>query len=365
MNSVAWWPHTANQKVASARLRCFQVVEELKRQGVDAGVYAPGQPAPQTLILSKRYDAASVRHALTLRRDSGTRVVLDLCDNHFHVSSDDPRWQARAAALKGAVTTVDKVIASTPTLQEFIVQACPEHPDIAVVGDAVEPPTHPAVSLRPGALNAELQLARLARAIARSGVAEGRRLLWFGNHGSGHAEGGMADLLLISERLERVNDRQPISLTVISNSKEKYRQLARQWAFRTHYLEWNARTFSRAALLHDIAVIPIGKNPFTLCKTNNRVATAFMHRLAVAADAIPSYDAFSASAVLDDWEQGFAQLMEDHSSRKARIERGMSLVEQHWSLQAIKGEWMRALGLSVRCGDFDPPKKLTRGLPLP
>jgi hypothetical protein len=346
MNSIAWWPHTSNNKVASARLRCFQVVEALKRQGVDAGIYTPGQQAPATLVLSKRYDAASVQHALGLRRDAGTKIVLDLCDNHFYVSTDDPKWQTRAVVLKQAVAAVDKVIASTPTLRDCIRQACPVHPDIAVVGDAVEPPGESTLSFRPSTLKAAYRLARLRRDVARVGVADGRRLLWFGNHGSGHAEGGMADLLMIRDRLARANARQPISLTVISNSRDKYRQLTRDWDFQTYYLDWHPRTFSRAAAMHDIAVIPIGRNPFTLCKTNNRVATAFMHRLAVAADSIPSYRAFADSAVLDDWEEGLDQLMDNRSAREARVRRGLSLLEQHWSLPTIAGEWRRALGLA-------------------
>lgn len=345
MSSIAWWSHTSNKKVASARLRCFQVVDELKRQGFDVGTYAPGQKAPAVLVLSKRYDAESVRHALTLRRDAGTKIVLDLCDNYLYYTNDEPKWQTRAAHLRDAVAAVDKVIASTPTLRDCIEQACPKRPEIAVVGDAVELPGHPTASYRPSALKAEYRLARLRRAIERARIESGRRLLWFGSHGSGHAEGGMGDLLLIRNCLERANANKPLSLTIISNSESKYQQLSEAWGFQTHYLKWHLRTFSRAASLHDIAVIPIGKNPFTLCKTNNRVATAFMHRLAVVADSIPSYEDFADTAVLDDWEQGLDRLMGDSGGRQARIERGLSLVEQHWSLSSIVGQWKCALNL--------------------
>lgn len=345
MNSVAWWPYTSNEKVASARLRCFRVVEELQRRNVDAGIYSPGLPAPRTLVLSKRYDAASVRHAVNLRRDAGTRIVLDLCDNHFYASNADPKWQARARALHDAVGAVDQVIASTPTLRACIEQTCPVHPEIAVVGDAVEPANPAARSLRLGAWKAAFRLARLRSAIAGSGVEEGRRLLWFGSHGSGHAEGGMADLRLIRDVLERAHARQPLCLTVISNNKDKYRRLIGGWGLHTHYLGWDLLTFSRAALLHDIAVIPIGRNPFTLCKTNNRVATAFIHGLAVVADSIPSYEEFAGSAVLDDWDRGLAALMANRSLRAGRIESGQRLLQQRWSLPAIVDEWMRALNL--------------------
>jgi hypothetical protein len=345
MNTVAWWPHTSNKRVASARLRCFQIVEELERWGMDAAIYAPGKPPPRTLVLSKRYDAASVRHAADLRREFGTRLVLDLCDNHFYASNAEAKWQARADALRHAVATVDQVIASTPTLRHYIEAACPQHPPIEVVGDAVEFPGGPSGLRRARHLKAEFRLARLRAAVSRAGVAEGRRLLWFGHHGSGNAEGGMSDLLSISGRLESAHARQPLSLTIISNSKDKYRQITRDWRITTHYLDWHAATFSRAAALHDIAVIPIGQNPFTLCKTNNRVATAFVHGLAVAADSIPSYEDFAQSAVLEDWGPGLDRLMDDPAFRQARIASAMQLIERDWNLSRMAADWIRALDL--------------------
>jgi hypothetical protein len=346
MNVIAWWPHTSNPQIASVRLRCFQVVAELHRQGIQAGVYAPGQQPPQTLVLSKRYDADSIRHAITLREASGTRLVLDLCDNHFYTSSTDPIWKARADSLREAVRTVDLVVASTPTLARYIEAECPGHPDIVVVGDAVEGPRHATPLQRIGSPWAELQLMRLKNRLCRSRIAKGRRLLWFGNHGSGNAEGGMTDLLLIRENLERASKQALLSLTVISNSEKKFRQITANLAFDTFYLDWQSTTFSRAAALHDVAVIPVGHNPFTICKTNNRVATAFMHSLAVVADSIPSYEEFSESAVLDDWGQGLDLLMENHTARTGRIQRGIQTVKDHWNLANIAAEWTHALNLN-------------------
>jgi hypothetical protein len=348
MNAVAWWPHTSNPHVASVRLRCFQVVVELQRQGIQASHYSPGQIPPQTLVLSKRYDTDSIHHAVKMRASAGTRLVLDLCDNHFYTSSLDPQWKARADSLRRAVHAVDLVVASTSTLAQYVKEECPGHPDIVVIGDAVEGPSYPAILHRARSPWAEMQFLRLRKNLSRVKVGEGRRLLWFGNHGSGNTEGGMQDLLLIRDRLERVSAQRPLSLTVISNNAEKYRQITHNWSLNTYYLDWSLTTFSRAATLHDIAVIPVGRNPFTICKTNNRVATALIHRLAVIADSIPSYEEFSQSAVLDDWGQGLNLLMQNRSVRIARIENGIELIKTRWSLEHIAAKWTEALNLRER-----------------
>jgi hypothetical protein len=85
-----WWPHTTDARIASFRLRCLRIVEHLRGQGVNAALYRRAEaPPPRVLVLSKRYDAATVAHALQCRA-AGTRVVLDLCDNHFHYEGADP-----------------------------------------------------------------------------------------------------------------------------------------------------------------------------------------------------------------------------------------------------------------------------------
>jgi hypothetical protein len=175
-------------------------------------------------------------------------------------------------------------------------------------------------------------------------VPPGRRLVWFGNHGSGYAEGGMADLSKLHSLLEQAQQDAPLSLTVISNHRGKFEQLVQAWRLPTHYLAWHPATISRALQLHDVAVIPIGLNPFTLCKTNNRVATAFLHGLAVVADTIPSYTEFADSAVLDDWGPGLHRLLHDSAWRQQRLALGQQRVRDHWNLPHIVDQWQRALG---------------------
>ena len=94
--SVHFWSHTLNTSIASYRLRCVRIIEGLKSNGVVAVNYQLGDE-PEKLILSKRYDPASIQHALYLKQKFGTKLYLDICDNHFYYSvrSDEAILRAK------------------------------------------------------------------------------------------------------------------------------------------------------------------------------------------------------------------------------------------------------------------------------
>jgi hypothetical protein len=337
----AWWPHTINPAVASYRLRCARIVEQLQCDGFDAGIYRPGIK-PEILVLSKRYDHSSVEIARKLREDYGTRLVLDLCDNHFYAESASDLWRKRAEALRHAITAVDLVVASTDQLAGVIASetACK---NIVVIGDAVESPYQPGGIFRAWHLLAEMRLLSLHTDMAKDGIPEGHRLVWFGNHGSGNAEGGMSDLSHLQDILECCHQNYPISLTVISNHRAKYQRTMLSWLIPTYYLDWNLATFSRALKWHNVAVIPVTRNPFTLCKTNNRVATALLHGLGVVADSIPSYQPLADYVELDNWEGGIIRLIEDRKYKDESVAAGVQKINHEWSVGHIADFWLTAL----------------------
>lgn len=339
---VRWWPHTRDPQIASTRLRCLHVIDALQQQCNDIGLYASRERAPDVLVLAKRYDSASLARARQLQ-SRGTRLVLDLCDNHFYCDPPMPGWIHRAELLRGAVASVDAVITSTRTLGDVVREECPGTPPLYVIGDAVEPPYSPTVTQRWWHPVDEWALRKLAARTSRFRASGGVPLLWFGNHGSDNAEGGMRDLLRLRNALQLLAKRQKIALTVISNRRETFEAVARDLPLPTTYLPWNAYTFSRAAALHDIALLPISRNPFTLCKTSNRVATALIHGLAVAADIIPSYCEFSDSILLDDWYAGLQEITSDANRRRSMVERGRQHISARWGMASIADQWRATL----------------------
>lgn len=344
MTCFRWWPHTRNPDVASFRLRCLQVVEALRASGVDAGLFdEDGSEAPDVLVLSKRYDARTVARATGLRARQGTRLVLDLCDNHFHAKVATAEAVKRADALRAAVLAVDAVVCASDALAAVVREECPAVRQVFVVGDAIEWPWSPSFVSRLANPSPEWHLARLARRLRGLRLPAGGRLVWFGNHGSPNADGGMDDLGRIRDVLHEVHAARGVSLTVISNSEPRFHEVTAGWQMPVFYLAWHQQTFSRALQLHDVALIPVGRNPFTLCKTNNRLATSLAHGLLCVADAIPAYEPFADVAVIDDWSR-LRQACDDPGLRAARVAAGQELLRRDWSLERIAGLWATTLG---------------------
>lgn len=343
---IAFWPHTTDRGVASYRIRCALVIEGLGGLGASSRLYTPGDPPPGLLVLSKRYDPASVAQARALRESGGTRWVLDLCDNHFHYREDQPvgsHLQARSAHLVEAVHAADWVVVASQRLAEEVSTHCPQVRGLSVIEDAVDDITTPAA--RAQALGAKEQVHRLRQRLffAWHRAAPGRRLVWFGNHGFRHADGGMLELQTLTDALNRHHARAPLSLTVISNSHRKFRVLRAAWRFPSLYLPWSNRLFAAVMPAHDVALVPVQINPVTVCKTNNRLVTAFSLGIAVAAGSIPSYEEFRGLAVLDDWDDGLGALMDDARQRALRVERAMALIGSRYTVRIISRKWA-ALG---------------------
>jgi hypothetical protein len=338
---IRWWPHTADPNTASTRLRCLRVIEALRAQSHDAALYSTSEAPPDVLVLAKRYDAASVAHALRLRTAAGTRIALDLCDNHFYSERPSAEWTNRANALRDAIASVDLVVVSTSALQEVVEAECATRPPLAVIGDAAEPPSGDGALLaHPWA---ELQLTALRRRMSRDGVAAGRRLVWFGSHGSPNADSGMSSIQTIRDDLHREAQRSPVSLTIISNSRPKFQKLAEQWRLPLHYLPWHAATFSRALRLHAVAVLPIQVNTFSRCKSNNRVVTALLHDLSVVADPIPSYLELQAFVYLDNWRDNLERALRGGPENLERRHAGARYIAANLAIAAIAERWLRTL----------------------
>lgn len=338
----AWWPHTTNRSTASYRLRCAQIVQSLRSQGMASAEWQPGMPAPQVLVLCKRYDPSSLETVLQLKAQHGTRLVLDLCDNHFYTTSERPMWQTRTENLRRAVQSVDMVIASTLALAAVIRAECPQAPRIEVIGDAAELPVFDIPHTLRGLL-AVWRLNRLENRLQRLAPERVRRVVWFGNHGSGYADGGMSDLASVRTQLETAHGRWPLHLTVVSNSRRTFSQVTAGWKIPTTYIPWQAENFSRVLALHGTCIIPIRSNPFTSCKTNNRVATALLHGLSVVADSIPSYEEFSSYITLGNWEGGLENALRGSEKNICQCTDGANYVRTQFSLEKITQEWKMAM----------------------
>lgn len=352
---ISFWTNTKKLTMASYRIRCRNVVQDLRQLGVRASYYdgrirkhthaVPALSRPPILVLSKHTKLYALEWAVELKNRYGTRLVLDVCDNIFFGK------EAGAKAEKdkkydqtiGALRHFDVVVTPTAALRDLLARHLRSGTHFEVIPDAVENKTGMNVYQKWKNRHSIAELHSLQESLANNGVNSGHRLVWYGYHGMASAQNGMQDLASISNILEKHNKDRKLSLTVISNNRQKYDDLFGKASFQTHYLEWNYYTISQSLKLHDIALIPVRENDFNTVKSANRVTTAFENDLAVCASSLDSYAPFSDSAVLDDWGNGLGLLMSSAEERKRRISLGKERIDTEFTQRAVSHHWMNLI----------------------
>lgn len=335
---VGWRPAADDPRVASVRIRCLNPLAELRRAQYPVELYDPARRETYSaVVFSKIYDDATQAEAARLR-ESGAWVVLDLCDNHFYDAGSSEVVRAASARLRRMLGLADELVASTETMAAVLREETGGRTPITVIGDAVETAID---APRTAPWSRWLARRKLRSLLSQLDASAATRLVWFGSHGGPAGEHGMGDLETIRPLLESLHGERPLSLTVISNSAEKFERLISRWRLPTQYLAWHPATFLEALRAHEIALIPIQDTPFTRCKTNNRLVTALAAGVAVVATGIPSYRPFAGVAALDDWPGGLRRYIFDPEGRRQAVAAGQALVQREWTLPLIADQWRR------------------------
>jgi hypothetical protein len=206
------------------------------------------------------------------------------------------------------IKKVDGVISSTQYLSDVIKKYCGNEIKITVVGDIVEKPIEDGISIVPNPLT-YLRYQKLKRDLENCMPDVSRRFVWFGNHQGSVSDSGMLDLQRIKSHIEQINSKHPVSLTVVSNSKKKYKSIFKNWGIKTFYVEWNKASISAVLKLHAVSLIPASENTFTYAKTDNRVTASLVHGLQVIADPIPSYLQHAHRVFINDWSNSLSNVL--------------------------------------------------------
>jgi hypothetical protein len=333
---IGWYANSLSPAIASIRLRCLMPMARLGHAGVRAEGYSRARrEAYDTVVFSKTYDESAIAEAQWLKA-RGKRVLLDLCDNHFFGEAEDPSIAERAERLGRMIAAADLVVVSTPALQEQLIErfTLPAQ-RLQLIPDYLEQDSRRRVSIP-----SRLALWRLRRFLkAHPGAL---RLIWFGNHGAG-TPAGMADLTRVKPMMEAHAGAQPLTLTIMSNSRRTYREVMSGWSLPTTYVGWAVDRVDPVLKLHDVAVLPINPNPFTLAKTVNRPATAVLNGLGVIADAIPSYEELRPYIRLDDWVEGLAHYSDLKTSGHIDVSAAKTHLRRAYSDEAITALWKAAV----------------------
>ncbi len=336
---IGWKPRFVDPRVASTRIRCLNPLLELQSLDYPVEIFDRRRSSEYAAVVySKLYDDATYREAMALQQH-GARIVLDLCDNHFYNPNGLASLSKAGEQLKRMMGLADALVASTTAMSDVMRAEFPEARKITVIEDSVETEIRGVRTTFWESWRGHRELPKLLRALAQEKRNGRTPLVWFGIHGGSNAEYGMLDLVKLQPVLETINSAYPLSLTVISNSKQKYNRSIKAWRLPTYYLEWRPHTVFAALRAHTIAVVPISQNPFTRCKSNNRLALSLSMGLAVVADSIPSYQAFADVCFLDEWRLGLERYLSDIELRRRHVERGQALVASEWSITRIAEKW--------------------------
>jgi hypothetical protein len=339
---IGWIPSSSNFAVASTRLRCALPCRYLRESGWDVEILDSREPYRYDLVVfQKMYDEEAIKLAWSLG-DRGVRTAFDLCDNHFYNPDDLPALTARAERLRRMLNAVDAVSVSTEPLRDLICDHSPE-----VIDDALDE-FHTAET--------EDVFARL-RAWLRARN-ESIRLVWYGIAGLESPSFGLPHLRTILPALEDLHQRVPLELTVISNSRKKYDEVLREARFPARYIEWKYETFPARFRFQDVCVIPIEQNPFTICKTNNRVALSLNLGVPVIADRIPSFEEFSDFILLDEWPESLERYATDSALREHDASAGSRYVKLTYTKERVVSQWSsfleRVLSTDARAQSSPP-----------
>lgn len=310
---IAFKPAAPTPTLASARLRCYKPAEYLNAAGWDVRPFDPARMNEyRAVVFQKAYTDEDLQIVAHLR-GLGVRTAFDLCDNHF-VFAD-----GRADRLRRMLAAVDAVSVATPELGKLVGRPA------SVIDDALDEAPE----------NWWAEFRRRWPRRQRNPL----RLIWYGNAGLADPPFGLVDLARIIPDIAAVHARQPVSLTVVSNSRETFDRLIGRPAFPVEYREWDTVAFPRLFRRHDVCLIPVTVNPFTVCKTVNRLALSLLLGLPAIADPIPSYEELRPFALFDDWRESLARYAADASLRRSHVKAGRAFLRAKYTRGRVVNQW--------------------------
>ena len=331
---VGCFADSFNHKKASVRLRLLAPMREVSGRGWRLEQVDPDRLTDyDALWFSKSFS----RQAIAISRkaqEAGIPILVDVCDNIFEHARrrfDFPKL----GRVREQLSAASLVTVSTQVLAEQLDAEMPGlMPKIVIVADMTEDLD----ACLPDARESR-QLARLERFIARH--PDALHCVWFGK--SSGLKAGLAHLTQAMDRLADFSRTHPTTLTVISDTQIGYRLASARWPIPHHYMPWSIGSIGQALKMHEIAVLPVRSNSYTICKTINRPATALLAGLGVIADAIPAYEELRPYIWLDDWVGGLSAYATGRDSEAPRIAAAREHLKAAYCPESITDRWSGVL----------------------
>lgn len=322
------WKSLGGIKSASFRYRALLPCKYLKQEGWSSELFKyKNIENYQIVVFQKLYDEESFNLAKILK-SKGVITVFDLCDNHFFYRLEDrTALTQRSEKLQRMLDLVDVVSVSTPELQKVIESKTNKTP--IVIDDAIEPPKMNVLVKK---------YFEIKKTLTRTHN-DYLNIIWYGNAGTENPPYGMIDLVKVLPCLERLNQKIPVKLSVISNSIKSFQQYTASTKIPLKYYHWHLSTFPYILSQHDVCIIPVSLNHLTRCKTNNRLLLSLLLGVPVVADKIPSYEEFSEFVLFSDWEKNIHQYAINLMLRQQHIKQGQEYILSKYNRSRVVDQW--------------------------
>jgi hypothetical protein len=309
--------------LASVRYRCIVPQARLKTRGVESfllGRIDKAEPAAFSQAMDKIRPAVAVvgkvfsnriLDVVSVLKQRGIRLVVDLCDNHFNRPPTGDLHRALIAAA-------DAVVASTPMMADAIARETGSQSTL--VPDPYEGP------------GGTPRFSPLA--------GQPLKLLWFGGRTN------VDTLAPCFPSLDALGRSSPLSLTIFTDPVAQIEQLLAlaksqfPGIAKVAFQPWSLEGQWRAIEACDAVIIPSLDNETKSVKGPNRLIEAIRGGRPVAAYPLPSYLEFRDVCWLDrDIGAGLRALLTDPRSVTQRIAAGQSLIEQRYAPAVVAERW--------------------------
>jgi glycosyltransferase involved in cell wall biosynthesis len=328
MQPVIAWKPIGNIGWPSSRLRAFLPYKYLREVGWSCKIFDPNAIDSYDLVVFQKtyYDAESLPLVKYLR-NKGIKTVLDICDNDFYNPNNRPHLQQRSENLQRMIDCVDAVSVSTPEIGKLI----QGKEIVVVIDDAIDYPSSNFLT------NSYLKLKSFYRNIKDNSF----RVVWYGTNRTEPEDppAGIIDVSTVLPVMEELHTELPLALTIISNSKTLFEKYLSKASFPVKYYEWDSKSFPYLFKQNDVCIIPINLNPFTRCKTNNRLALSLLLGVAVISDKIPSYEEFSDFVLFSEWKNNLRKYALNRELRQQQVKEGRKYILSKYNRDRVIFQW--------------------------
>jgi glycosyltransferase involved in cell wall biosynthesis len=169
------------------------------------------------------------------------------------------------------------------------------------------------------------------------------RVVWFGNVGSVQPRFGLVNLVDIAGELAAAAHERPFRLLVVSGSEAAYRRDIAPLPLPTEYRPWSAGRIRRDLRGSAVAIVPNSRDPFSVCKSANRVVLALSAGTPVVATDVPALAPLRDSIALDDFAGGLARYLGDPGRAASDVARGRATIQREYAGAAVAARWRNVL----------------------